>query len=195
LQRAIEMKVRGIIVGSMSASVVGLVSDLPLPIVATEGYGHLSMSPHLFNVLKELEGREVFLSGKMGKPWSDDRPIIAIPLAKDVLTEMPVSEDLLPIEAPRIGGRVRAVRRPLMGRMGRIVSFSAESRKVASGLSLAGAYVAFADSNQSQVEGADGMQAQVPNDPPAPSFIDAGAVEPARSAPHFVPWLNLERVG
>jgi hypothetical protein len=178
LQRAIEMKVRGIIVGSMSASAVGLVSDPPLPIVATEGYGHLPMSPHLFNVLKQLEGREVFLSGRMGKLWNDGHPTIAIPLVKDAPTGTPVPEDLLPVEPPRIGSRVRAVRRPLRGRIGRIVSFSTESRMVASGLSLAGAYVAFADSNQAQIEG-----------------IDAGDVEPARSASQFVPWLNLERIG
>jgi hypothetical protein len=195
LKRAIEMKVRGIIVGSIGASVVDLMPDPPLPVVATEGYGHLSMSSHLFDVLRQLEGREVFLSGKMGRPWNDDRPTVAIPLTKDAAHESVVPADRPPVEPPRVGDRVRAVRRPLMGRTGQIGSFTAESRTVASGLSLTGAYVAFADSNQAESERAGAIQAQMPNDTPSASFIYTRDVEQARSVSQFVPWLNLERVG
>jgi hypothetical protein len=195
LTRAIEMKVRGIIVGSISASVLDLVPDPPFPIVATEGYGHSSMSPQVFDVLRGLEGREVFLSGKMGKPWDDDHPSIAVPLAKDVPDANAGTGNLPPVESPRVGVRVRAVRRPVMGRIGQVVSFSAESRTVASGLSLTGADVAFADPNQASIEGPDVGQVQVPSDIVSASSIEAGNVGQAQNTTQFVPWLNLERIG
>jgi hypothetical protein len=173
LSRATEMKVRGIIVGSISASVLDRAPDPPLPVVATEGYGHLPMSAHVFDVLRRLEGREVFLSARMGKPWDDDHPSIAIPLPNNMPNANVgvTTQNLSPAESPSLGVQVRAVRRPVMGRIGQVVSFAAESRMVASGLSLAGAHVAFA------------------------SPIEARDAEQPRSPAQFVPWLNLERIG
>ncbi len=171
LDRASEMKVRGIIVGGISASLHDRIPSPFFPIVATEGYGDLPMSPLAFDILKRLEGHEVSISGRMGEVWDYARPSVIVPLMEYLEDEgIPAAGDA-PFEPARAGDQVRAVRQPLLGQVGEIVALPAEPQPVASGLSLAGAQVAFAG-------------AQYP----------AGTVYPAGTW-HFVPWLNLERIG
>jgi hypothetical protein len=80
LDRAREMKIRGIIVGSISASLHDSISNPPFPIVATEGYGNLPMSRPVFDILKQFEGHKVFISGQGGGTQDSARPTIIIPL-------------------------------------------------------------------------------------------------------------------
>jgi hypothetical protein len=164
IDRAREMKVGGIIVGSISASLLGLTPP-PFPIVATEGYGARPMSPLVFDMLKQFEGQEVSLGVSVGQGTGagpDERPLIIIPLASLAAGEIPTDS---PSAGPaRIGDQVRAVRQPLSGRVGEIVALPAESRRLPSGLSLTGAQVAFAMNSLQENER------------------------------RFVPWLNLERI-
>jgi hypothetical protein len=135
------MKVRGIIVGSIRASLHDLTPPLPFPIVATEGYGDSPMSPAVFDILKRLEGREVSL-GVPSRPGSgglDGRPMIIAPLAESI-----PGESEIPASEARIGDRVRAVRGPFSGKVGTIVAFSDALKRLPSGLSLTGAEVTFA---------------------------------------------------
>ncbi len=80
LERATQMKVRGIIVGSISASLFDLVPAPPFPIVATEGYGYVPMSSEVFDILRQAEGHEVSISGHMGEAQHSAPPGIIIPL-------------------------------------------------------------------------------------------------------------------
>jgi hypothetical protein len=171
LNRAGEMKVRGIIVGGISASFHYLMASPSFPIVATEGYGDLPMSPLAFDILKRLEGHEVSISGGMGEVWDNTQPSIILPLMEHLEDEgVPAAGDM-PVEPIHAGERVRAVRQPLLGQVGEIVALPAEPQPVASGLFLAGAQVAFARGQYS-----------------ASTSYPAGTK-------HFVPWLNLERMG
>jgi hypothetical protein len=172
LDRAREMKVRGIIVGGISASLHHLIPSPSFPIVATEGYGNLPMSPMAFDILKRLEGYEVSISGRMGEAWD-----IIVPLTGHLEDEGELATGDAPLEPARIGDRVRAVRQPLLGQVGEIVALLAEPEPVASGLSLSGAQVAFASGQY-----------------PAGTAHPAGTSHSASTA-HFVPWLNLERIG
>jgi hypothetical protein len=170
LERAGEMKVRGIIVGGISASLHHLMPSPSFPIVATEGYGDLPMSPLAFDLLKRLEGREVSISGRMGEVWDYARPSIIVPLMEHLEDEGTPAAGDMPVEPVRAGDRVRAVRQPLLGQVGEIVALPAEPQPVASGLFLTGAQVAFANA------------------------YPAGTKHPVGTM-HFVPWLNLERMG
>jgi hypothetical protein len=157
-------KVGGIIVGSISASLLDL-TPLPFPVVATEGFGAQPMSSIVFDMLKRFEGHEVSLGlpGRQGTgAGPDERPLIIIPLASLATGEIPT--DGAPARPARIGDQVRAVRRPLAGRAGEIVALPSESRRLPSGLSLTGAQVNFA---MNSLQG---------------------------NERHFVPWLNLERI-
>ncbi len=162
IDRAGEMKVGGIIVGSISASLLDLTPP-PFPVVATEGFGAQPMSPIVFDMLKQFEGHEVSLGvptgpGRDARP--DERPLIIIPLASLAAGEIPADGAFA--GPARIGDQVRAARRPLSGRVGEIVALPAESRRLPSGLSLTGAQVAFTMNSLQENER------------------------------HFVPWLNLE---
>lgn len=165
LERAREMKVKGIIVGSISASLDERLPDSPFPIVATEGYGNLPMSPVVFDILKRLEGHEASVSGQMGETWGDTQPTIIVPLSEPMEDEVELLTDTQPAEPAQVGDRVRAVRHPFLGQVGEIVSLPAEPQPLASGLSLPGAQIVFADSERM-----------------------AGTAQ-------FAPWLNLERIG
>ena len=160
IDRAKEMKVGGIIVGSIGASLLDLAPP-PFPIVATEGYGERPMSPVVFDTLKRFEGREVSLGVPAGQ-GTGPGPLIIIPLAPLAAGGIPV--DSVSAGPARMGDRVRAVRQPLSGRVGEIVSLPDEPRRLPSGLSLTGAQVAFAMNSLQESER------------------------------RFVPWLNLERI-
>jgi hypothetical protein len=164
IDRAREMKVGGIIVGSISASLLDSTPP-PFPVVATEGFGVQPMSPVVFDMLKRFEGHEVSLGVSAGQGTGagpEERPLIIIPLASLATGEIPA--DSVSAAPARIGDHVRAVRRPLAGRVGEIVALPAETRRLPSGLSLTGAQVAFATNSLQENER------------------------------RFVPWLNLERI-
>ncbi len=166
IDRAREMKVGGIIVGSIKASFLDLTPP-PFPIVATEGFGAQPMSPIVFDMLKRFEGHVVSLGVSAGQGTGvglDNRPLIIIPLASLATGKIAPAPDSAPAAPARIGDHVRAVRQPLSGKVGEIVALPAEARRLPSGLSLTGAQVAFAMNSLQENER------------------------------RFVPWLNLERI-
>jgi hypothetical protein len=174
LERAAEMKVKGIIAGGLSPAACDRAAGLSLPVVATEGYGRLPMLPMIFDLLKGLEGREVSLGAQMGKAGEDSRPVVIVPLPEhlDRIEEFtPISAG---IQAGRAGQWVRGVRRPWLGRTGRVAALSAGAERIATGMSLPGAWIAFSDW---------GDMSSQPD-------VAAPLEEPL----HFVPWLNLEHL-
>jgi hypothetical protein len=188
VERAGEMQIRGIIVGSISAGLESLPAP-PFPIVATEGYGRLSMSPTAFDILKRQEGREVYLNGRGDQTRQNLRPIVVAPLTDYVWGEHESLTSPSLIEPVRVGDRVRAVRRPFMGHVGEILSFSAEPQVVPSGFSLTGAQVAFAGLAATESQREKALQADESD-----GVSSEATVRPGRSS-RFVPWPNLERIG
>jgi hypothetical protein len=184
LNRATEMKVKGIIVGGMSSSFRELTSAPSFPIVATEGYGSLPMAPVEFEILKQLEGHEASISGRMGEARDASRPEIIIPITEHqgVDDGKSKNEDIS-IQPPQIGHQVRALRHPLLGQMGEITSIPAAAQPLPSGLSLPGAQVDFVSflSTEEPFSQHDMVSAQ-----------GVGSSRP--SSTQFVPWLNLERI-
>ena len=164
LEQAREVGVAGLIAGGMNSSLFG--QRAPLPVVATEGYGHRPMSQHVFDILKGLEGQEVWLSARMGDPWDNSRPMLIAPLAGASQDETQALANDTGARPVRVGDKVRAVRSPLSGCVGQIKSMPEEPRRTASGLTLAGALV---------------------------SFPEEEATIVARD--EWTPWLNLERMG
>jgi hypothetical protein len=184
LERATEMKVKGVIVGGMSSSFRELTLIPPFPIVATQGYGSLPMAPVEFETLKQLEGHPAYISGRMGEAPNASRPEITIPLTEHQhMDDGQRSREDIPIEPPQIGQQVRALRRPLLGQVGEITSIPAAAQPLPSGLSLHGAQVSFLGflSTEESSSQQDVISAQ-----------DEGSSHPLST--QFVPWLNLERI-
>jgi hypothetical protein len=188
VERAGEMQVKGMIVGSMSASLLESLKEPPFPIVATEGYGNLPMSSIAFDILKRQEGREVYLNGRGGHT-RQLRPTIVVPLTEYARSENEALVSPSPMEPLRTGDLVRAVRRPLMGQLGEVVSFPTEPQTLPSGFSLTGAQVVFADLATTESGRDNALRTEEGH-----ALSSVAAVRPVSSS-RFVPWANLERVG
>ena len=89
LQQAIQMQVRGLIVGSMEGSLLRAARRAPFPILLTEGLGHVAMAAPIFRLLKSNAGREVSISGVTRVRWGVQRPEILIPLPSESKSEPP----------------------------------------------------------------------------------------------------------
>lgn len=181
LDRAREMQVKGVIVGGISSSFYDLTTGFSFPIVATEGYGNLPMSPTVFDILKQHEGRQASLSGQTGDAEDDLRPAIIVPLAEHQpeMGSSSLTEDVC-VEFAQVGHHVRVARHPLLGQAGEIISMPTAPQQVPSGLSLPGAQVAFKN-----LEHLAGKQDSI-------STRDESHLQP--DAVQFVPWLNLEHI-
>ncbi len=128
LQQAIEARVRGIIVGSVSAELIPDLRALPLPVLITEGFGTLPMSPYTFSLLQANLGREAMISADTQTRWDVKRPEVVIPLRAE---EMPQEKPgPMPLE---VGTRVRVVYGPHLGAMGHVTDLPALPQVVESG--------------------------------------------------------------
>jgi hypothetical protein len=112
LDKAVEMKVKAIVVGGVHADLV-VAGRAPLPLVATEGLGALPMSDVVFNLLQTNEGQEACVSGAMAIGGESVRPevILFIPGTGEPARQARW-RDL------RVGATVRITREPHLGRLG-----------------------------------------------------------------------------
>lgn len=113
LHQATELSVRGLILGSMSASLIPVARRLPYPVIVIEGFGAVPMHGPAFELLSSNAGREVALEGQPQSPYRTVRPEVIIPLPAS--REVDVPDELVPLEA---GVRVRVTRAPYMGTVG-----------------------------------------------------------------------------
>lgn len=137
LERAKQMQVRGIVVGSIGADFGERASDLPFPVIATEGMGQVPMAPVIFELLRSNAGREASISGVTRLRWGAVRPEIIIPLQGSGTTPSPRRLG----GALEVGTQVRVIRQPYLGSVGRVVNLPSQPRVVDSGARLRGAEV------------------------------------------------------
>jgi hypothetical protein len=137
LERAEQMQVRGLVVGSIGADWGERASDLPFPVIATEGMGQVPMASAVFELLRSNAGREASISGVTRLRWGTVRPEIIIPLQRRGATPPPQQLG----GALEIGAQVRVIRQPYLGSVGQVVSLPSQPRVVNSGARLRGAEV------------------------------------------------------
>ncbi len=116
LRKAVGAKVRGVIAGSVNADLFPVVASLPFPLVITEGFGALPMAEPVVALLQANLGQQAMLTTEPMSRRGARRPEILIPLE---------AEDKQPAEEGRprplqVGDRVRLLRAPHLGAMGRI---------------------------------------------------------------------------
>ncbi len=128
LQQAVEAKVRGIIVGSASSSLIPELQALPFPLLITEGFGSMPMSSHTFSLLQANLGREAMISADTQTRWDIKRPEVIIPLrSEDLPKEQPGP---VPLE---VGMRVRVSHGPNFGAIGSVTDLPMLPQVVESG--------------------------------------------------------------
>jgi hypothetical protein len=138
LQQALDLQVRGIIVGSLDPGSVELAQSMPFPVIVTEGFGQAPMAQPIFQLLRTSDGREASLSGRTQSRWEKIRPEVVIPL--------PVNS--APSPPPRamsiqVGVRVRVTRGPMTGAVGTVRHVPTQPPALDTGARVGGAVVAF----------------------------------------------------
>jgi hypothetical protein len=129
LEQGIEAKVRGVVAGSVSADLCPFIETLPYPVIITEGFGTLPMSDPVFALLHANLGQQAMLSAQTLTRWGARRPEVLIPLRAE--DEMPPQETRpRPLE---VGDRVRLLRAPHLGSVGRVEDLPDHPQTIESG--------------------------------------------------------------
>ncbi|MBE7533978.1 MAG: hypothetical protein HND44_18870 [Chloroflexi bacterium] len=139
LHLAQEMAVAGIIAGSMTADLCDAAYQLNYPIILTDGVGKQSMSPIIFNLLQQVEGRETSLFANYDASRGQ-RPEIIIPEPAT-----PSSEAVQANKPLQIGQKVRLLRAPFVGQTGEVAEIFTLSQLLATGAKAPGANIRLAD--------------------------------------------------
>ncbi|MBN1874922.1 MAG: hypothetical protein JXA33_11885 [Anaerolineae bacterium] len=137
LEQAVEMQVRGIIVGGVPASMIPLVQKVDFPVIATEGVGSFPMSKASFDLLRSLDGREAAVCGRLRPRWGAERPYIVVPMPTG-------TADAVNPETPlQIGSQVRTLRAPYYGWSGTVTDIPRGMIPLETGIRLPGVQVDF----------------------------------------------------
>ncbi|MBN1933216.1 MAG: hypothetical protein JW934_01055 [Anaerolineae bacterium] len=130
VEQAVEAKIAGVVVGSISSELVPVIEATSLAVIVTEGLGGVGMNARTFELLRSYAGREVCFN-----PQSD-APEIVVPLPADARADGDREAQTL-----RVGTQVRALRSPYLALTGAVVSLPPNPRRIESGILAMGAWV------------------------------------------------------
>lgn len=141
LHKAEKAGVRGVIVGGMDdkdlvdflgyeigVAITGH-EDIGITLILTEGFGKMRMSKRTFALLKSFEGKQASISGATQIRAGVIRPEIIIPL-EERKKKAAREEEEIPSKGLEPGTRIRVIREPYFGALGRVVSLPVELQKV-----------------------------------------------------------------
>jgi hypothetical protein len=144
-ERPAEARPAGLVVGSLTDSELrdylgydlGLAitghEDVPFPVVVTDGFGHIPMSEAGFRLLKSLEGRSASMTGQTQIRAGALRPEVISPLAGEPAAPELEQEAAAAVGELALGARVRLIRYPRFGKVGRVTELPDEPREIATG--------------------------------------------------------------
>ena len=141
-KKALELKVRGIVVGGfnyydleevlgyrLGVAITGT-ENLDTSLVVTEGYGNIKMSERTYNLLQLHDGKFVSINGATQIRAGVIRPEIVIPLEKSEISDVIDSKERnLGIE---IDSLVRVIRAPFFGKIGKVVALPSDLKRMES---------------------------------------------------------------
>jgi hypothetical protein len=142
MKKAAEVGVKGLVVGGLrSVDITAFLGyeigvaitgeeNIPLSIIATEGFGEMSMSERTFNLLKSFDGKMAAINGTTQIRAGVLRPEIIIPY-KSTETTDESSIDLQ--KGMKVGTPIRIIAPPYFGEIGVVSSLPVDLVKVDSG--------------------------------------------------------------
>jgi hypothetical protein len=138
LEKAVEVQIGGLIVGSVSAGLRPQLQALPCPVLMTEGFGELAMRSEAFTLLKASHGRSATMTAACPPTWPGGPPNVFVP-TKPVQAVAPKHPTPQPLQ---VGMRVRGLRAPYQGLVGTVHELPDLPQIVDSGIRLPVATVA-----------------------------------------------------
>jgi len=116
LRAAIELPIRGLILGSLHTSLETMAKEIAMPILVTEGFAHSRgqrpMNSAAFKLLSTSDRSEIALNAERHDPYAGTIPEVVIP--RPASTETPVH----PVKVFAAGQQVRVVRAPAASMVG-----------------------------------------------------------------------------
>lgn len=131
---------RGLIVGSMPASICRQAHVFSFPIFITDGIGHYPMATPIFELLQQSQERTAALFCRQAER-RDSRPEIAIPLPAGNVADKNTRRG----ETIAVGQTVRIARAPHQGQVGKVQAVYVHGRATSLGARLPGADVLLPD--------------------------------------------------
>ncbi len=103
--------------------------EIPLTVVITEGFGEIHMAERTFQLLKALEGQRASVNGATQIRAGVIRPEVVVPrtLARSEPASL-TDESILDV-----GTRIRVIREPYFGRLGRVAALPPEATEIPTG--------------------------------------------------------------
>jgi hypothetical protein len=159
LKKAMEYQIDGLISGGFNMddylSIAGSLyeshkshSDIGMSLVATEGYGPLSLGSDIYQTLEKFEGKFVFINGFNSHVTLPDPTADAIVRARKIaLPPLSVSNAVLTnklLKTAQAGQKVRLIRAPFAASQGEIISIDQTPSLLPSGLTAICALVELA---------------------------------------------------
>jgi hypothetical protein len=117
LSMAEELPLRGLVFGSLAASLLPIAAKLTCPVLVIEGFGDRPLNPMVFKLLSTSERREVALNAETWDRYTGARPELVIPLPAPGSTTRP--QDTVVFELEK---QVKVLRGPQAGELGLIVN-------------------------------------------------------------------------
>jgi len=93
LRNAADIPIKGLILSSMSSSLVPLAEKMPYPIVVLRGFGYQPLDSASFNLLTTNQNREVSINAISFDHFSGTRPEIIIPLSSSQDPNHPIETE------------------------------------------------------------------------------------------------------
>jgi hypothetical protein len=128
-KQMLEVRIRGLIVGSLKSDLIPAVQKLDFPVIVADGFGLHGFAPITYGLLVSNTGRELWVNACLPDRFTGRRPEVFIPLPSP---GQPPNQ-LVEGEALTPGKRVRITRRPDMGRTGTVVNLSSRSEPLPQG--------------------------------------------------------------
>ncbi|MFH1312038.1 MAG: hypothetical protein ABIJ00_02320 [Candidatus Eisenbacteria bacterium] len=144
LNRAVEVGVRGIIVGGMGDSDLRTIlgydlgvaitgtEDIGLSLIVTEGFGEMTMAKRTFDLLASRQGMKASISGATQIRAGVIRPEVVIPLIGTGEDSEKRKRGEAPSTGLVVGSSVRVIRVPYFGRIGKVTNLPPELQKLES---------------------------------------------------------------
>ncbi|HOJ20225.1 MAG TPA: hypothetical protein PLU39_02875 [Armatimonadota bacterium] len=107
--------------------------NIHLTLMVTEGFGEIRMAERTFELLRSLDGRRASINGATQIRAGVIRPEIIVPRTQEAQAGMTTAEDESALE---IGTRIRVIREPYFGRLGRVATLPPEPQQIPTGASV-----------------------------------------------------------
>ncbi|MEW5795339.1 MAG: hypothetical protein AB1772_03165 [Candidatus Zixiibacteriota bacterium] len=141
LRKAIQLNVRGIVVGGfddkdlrdflgydIGVAITGS-EDTATTLVVTEGFGQINMAAKTFELLRRHEGEVACINGATQIRAGVIRPEVVIPTPKAAIRTDAVDQDVAGLS---VGSPIRVIRHPHFGRLGMVVDLPSPLHKLES---------------------------------------------------------------